>query len=395
MRRFKAYIALAMLVAALFSAKPSAVAQAPAFASAVTAARIEAAGPRTRVTLEFEAAAPQYKTFFLSGPDRFVVDVAGVRPVLRQAPTPDGLVRGVRFAARENGARFVLDLAGPAKLAAAPAQPHPRRLTFEFSATPSAPTPKAQPAAVPQANAAWMNVRNAPPPKAGRRVVVIDAGHGGRDPGALGTTHKSREKDITLAAALRLREDLEGRGGYHVVLTRDGDAFLPLQERVKIARDNHADLFVSLHADSGGSPAAKGASVYTLSETGSNRAKTVMEAQDWDMDLRGPARSQKVESILIDLAQRETTNRSADFAQALIAELGQAGPLLRNTHRNAGFFVLLAPDVPAVLVELGFLTHADDEARLASPGERAKLMGAVADAVDAYFAALHRKYATP
>jgi N-acetylmuramoyl-L-alanine amidase len=161
---------------------------------------------------------------------------------------------------------------------------------------------------------------------------------------------------------------------------------LPLNERVKIARDNRADLFLSLHADSNPNPEARGASVYTLSERGGARARGVMDAQDWDVDTGEAPHSAQVQRILVDLAQRETTNRSADFAQTLIGQLGGAAPLLRNTHRNAGFFVLLAPDVPAVLVEMGFMTNAQDETRLTDPRARRRMMGALADAIDVYFA---------
>jgi N-acetylmuramoyl-L-alanine amidase len=196
----------------------------------------------------------------------------------------------------------------------------------------------------------------------------------------------AREKAVVLAAALRLRDELERRGGYHVVLTRDGDAFLALDERVRIARENKAELFISLHADSNPNPAAKGASVYTLSERGGARARSADEAQNWDMDIGDTPHSPQVQRILVDLARRETTNKSADFAQALIAGLGPAAPLLRNTHRNAGFAVLLAPDVPAVLLEMGFMTNAQDEARLTDPAARARMMAGVADAIDVYFA---------
>jgi len=171
-----------------------------------------------------------------------------------------------------------------------------------------------------------------------------------------------------------------------VVLTRDGDVFLALDERVRIARENKADLFISLHADSNPSASARGASVYTLSERRGARERAAADAQDWDMDLGEAAHSPQVQRILVDLARRETTNKSADFAQALIAGLGPAAPLLRNTHRNAGFAVLLAPDVPAVLLEMGFMTNAQDEARLTDPAQRAKMMAGVADAIDVYFA---------
>jgi N-acetylmuramoyl-L-alanine amidase len=324
---------------------------------AVRSVTIEAAAAETRLVITLDRPA-EARHFLLSGPDRFVVDVPAATGRF-PSPAAAGAVRAVRRGARPDGAmRLVFDLNAP--VAARAEANGAARLVFVLSAE-EAPTPS--------------------PP---RRVVVIDAGHGGEDPGAPGVGG-GREKAVVLAAALRLREELEARGGYHVVLTREGDVFLPLDERVRIARENKADLFISLHADSNPNASAKGASVYTLSERGGARARGLMASQDWDMDLGETPHSPQVQRILVDLAQRETTNKSADFAQALIGRLGQSAPLLRNTHRSAGFFVLLAPDVPAVLLEMGFMTNAQDEARLADPVARGRMMGAVADAIDVYF----------
>jgi N-acetylmuramoyl-L-alanine amidase len=233
-------------------------------------------------------------------------------------------------------------------------------------------------------------VSAAPPPRqtvgrdAPRRTIVIDAGHGGRDPGAIGTTGV-REKDVVLDAALQLRAALEARGRYVVALTRDADTFVALEDRVRFARGQNADLFISIHADSHTRAEAQGASVYTLSERGANRAQTVMAAQNWEIDLGEAPRQGAVSDILVDLAQRETSNRSALFAETLIPRLGQVSPLLTNTHRSAGFFVLLAPDVPAVLIETGFLSNPADERRLSDPRARQSMAEAMASSVDTYF----------
>lgn len=215
---------------------------------------------------------------------------------------------------------------------------------------------------------------------------MVDAGHGGRDPGAIGATGV-REKDVVLDAALQLREALESRGRYTVALTRDADRYVELQDRVRFARAQNADLFISIHADSHASSTAQGASVYTISERGETRAQNMMDAQNWDLDLGEAPRQGLAHDILVDLYQRETTNRSAQFAQTVIPRLGAVAPLLRNTHRNAGFFVLLTPDVPAVLIETGFLSNVTDERRLSDPRARQAMAGAMAEAVDAYFAA--------
>ncbi len=145
-----------------------------------------------------------------------------------------------------------------------------------------------------------------------------------------------------LDTGVRLRAALEARG-YRVAMTREDDTFIPLEGRVAFARAQNADLFISLHADSSPNHEASGATVYTLSEHGANRAQNLMNAQNWDVDLGDAPRRGVVGDILVDLAQRETTNRSAQFAELVIARLGPVSPLLVSSHRNAGFFVLLAP----------------------------------------------------
>lgn len=217
-----------------------------------------------------------------------------------------------------------------------------------------------------------------------RKVIVIDAGHGGHDPGARSLVRN--EKDITLAAALDLKARLEKIGHYRVVLTRSSDVFIPLDERVRIARRAGADLFISLHADSAGSdPTPHGASVYTLSDSGQTRVNYVLGPHEW-FSRAGSARTDPgVRQILLDLTQRSTRNRSAEFAGLLIDHISDRVDLLPRSHRDAGYFVLLAPDVPAVLLEMGFITNPGDEMRLTDPAQRDKLMGGVAAAINAYF----------
>ena len=217
-----------------------------------------------------------------------------------------------------------------------------------------------------------------------KKVIVIDAGHGGKDPGAHGDDR--REKDLTLAAAKALRDQLKATGRYKVVLTRDTDVFIPLEQRVRIARRANADLFISLHADALNDASIKGATVYTISDKGTDRAaRGVFGRRDYFLDVNLPGRDPAVNRILLDLTQRETNNRSAVFAEGLLDKLSDRAPLLHKSHRDAGFVVLLAPDVPAVLMEMGFITNRDDERRLADAGERRRLMGGVAQAIDGYF----------
>jgi N-acetylmuramoyl-L-alanine amidase len=233
-----------------------------------------------------------------------------------------------------------------------------------------------------QAAAAPVPTRIQAPAPVARKVIVIDAGHGGKDPGAAGA--RSREKDVNLAAAKALKARLERSGRYRVVLTRDDDTFIPLEQRVAIARRASADLFISLHADSG-PEASQGASVYTLSERGERRVGQVVGRNDrlFNVSYGNPS----VGQILLDLTQRSTKNRSAGFAELMLDHISTCAPLLRRSHRDGSLVVLLAPDVPAVLLEMGFITNDTDERRLTDPAGRRRMMDAVGDAIDAWFAA--------
>jgi N-acetylmuramoyl-L-alanine amidase len=245
------------------------------------------------------------------------------------------------------------------------------------------PAASAMSAAAPAAQAVTP-VSNAAAPLHLKKVVVIDAGHGGHDPGAAGAV--SHEKDINLAAARALKAALEKSGRYRVVMTRDSDTFVPLETRVQIARRADADLFISLHSDSGPDAAVRGATVYTLSDKGSDRVvRNVMAENDWFINVNMPGRDRSVNQILLDLTQRATRNRSAAFAENLLDHIGGGVQLVRRSHRDAGFVVLLAPDVPAVLLEMGFISNADDEHLLNDPAKRVRFMGAVAKSIDDYF----------
>ncbi|MGY8996045.1 MAG: N-acetylmuramoyl-L-alanine amidase family protein, partial [Alphaproteobacteria bacterium] len=227
-----------------------------------------------------------------------------------------------------------------------------------------------------------------PPPD--RWIVVIDAGHGGVDPGAIGVSG-TREKNITLTAAQDLKGLLEATGRYHVVLTRDDDTFLRLGDRVSLARSAGADLFISVHADSIADASVHGAGVYTLSETGSDKEADQLAQQENKADLIAGvdfinvAYDAVTTNILIDLAQRETKNASSSFASLLTDELNEAVDLRGNAHRFAGFRVLKAPDVPSVLVEMGYLSNATEERNMLDQAFRLRFMSAVVEAVDTFF----------
>jgi N-acetylmuramoyl-L-alanine amidase len=215
-----------------------------------------------------------------------------------------------------------------------------------------------------------------------KKVIVIDAGHGGKDPGTRGAD--GNEKDVTLAAARALKGQLEKTGRYKVVMTRDADVYVDHAVRVQVARRADADLFISLHADSGTDPSLRGASVYTLADRATARSAKFVSKDDWFMQA-GSQGDHGISTILLDLTQRMTRNRSAMFAEVLLERVADHQPLLRRSHREAGLAVLLAPDVPAVLLEMGFLTNTADEAVLRDPNRRNRLMGGVADAIDDYF----------
>jgi N-acetylmuramoyl-L-alanine amidase len=324
------------------------------------------------------ADASAFSSFALrDGAPRFVLDFA--RPIRFEGKASgrgsgSGPVSGYRFAPRGAGTRLVFDLASPEIDAVVETRNGDLAVVFQdasgAASAPSSPGPAD-------------HFPRSAKGKA-RRVVVVDPGHGGRDSGAIGVTG-ALEKDITLAAARTLRDALHARG-LDVVMTRDTDEFVELAERVRRARAAGADLFICLHADSNPNRAAEGASIYTLSERGGARAKSLAHVQDWELDIAEPPRSAQVNDILLDLAQRETKNRSADFAQVAVRHLDPVAPLLPNARRNAGFFVLLAPDVPAILLEMGFLTNATDEARLTNTTRRRKMMDALADAAAEFLA---------
>ncbi len=428
------------IIVAALSASPAAA----GIERVVTDVRVARHGDGTRLVID-ASQAMKFRVFALDNPARIVIDMpeVGWRLPARPLPPSTGVYRGVRYGLREPGtSRMVVDLSAPAAISeafllgtstanayrlvidlkrtsvaafrgvvAAPpllvaerlAAPPPLRVVRR--APPQQPPvivqsvsqPVTQTAAAPTAEpvettetAALPLPRRKPEPlrPAHKRVIVIDAGHGGPDPGAIGVTGRY-EKHITLAVAREIKDRLARTGRFRVVITRDRDVFIKLQDRVKIARDSGADLFISLHADSLRDTAVSGPSVYTLSEKASDReAAQLAERENKSdvidgVDLSGE--SPEVTNILIDLAQRETMNRSVQFASLLVRELKTRTKVLRNTHRFAGFRVLKAPDVPSVLLEMGFLSNRTDERQLSSKGYRKRIAEAVTRAATQYF----------
>lgn len=296
-----------------------------------------------------------------------------------------GLIKGWTLEQAAGGSKLKVDLAADAtikrRFLLPPADGVKNyRYVIDFAAKGPAPAPSAK-SGLRLTSGGLPATVTATPLKL-KKVVVIDAGHGGKDPGAKGSS--GNEKDVTLAAARVLKNQLEKTGRYKVVMTRDADVYVDHGVRVQIARRADADLFISLHADAGTDTSLRGASVYTLADRATGRSAKFVDKDDWFMQA-GRHGDEGVSTILLDLTQRMTRNRSATFAETLLNRVDDHQPLLRRSHREAGLAVLLAPDVPAVLLEMGFITNLEDEAVLRDPSRRARLMGSVAEAIDDYF----------
>ncbi len=390
--------AIAVALALACGAVPGRALARVAAEPAATGVRIAAVTPATRFVLDLTADVP-FKVYTMREPYRVVVDLPELtwRVAAAAAAQHGGVIERFRFGLFRPGTfRVVLDVSRPVAVHGAIALPargsRVRRLVLdlvpvsksEFDRSyvgPPAPEPPGlRPPSAPAEKAK---------PGDGRHVVAIDPGHGGVDPGATGVSG-TYEKELTLAAAKELKRQLETGGRYRVVLTRDKDVFLTLRERVQVARSAHAELFISLHADSIGSDNITGSSVYMLSDKASDAQAAALAADENKSDVIAGANlnaySDEVADILIDLAQRETKNDSAKYAHELVQELDKSGRVLEHAIRSAGFAVLKAPDVPSVLLEMGYLSNPAEERELREPAYRAKLMAAVKRAVDLYFA---------
>jgi N-acetylmuramoyl-L-alanine amidase len=333
-----------------------------------------------------------FKLRRLADPYRLAIDVAGLQWSVQDSPSlPVGLISGVQFKPQDSvKADILLSLSGPAKVARSFVLPAtaatPTRLVIDLE-----PTTRelflAEAVAAPHVTkAAAVVSRQAEAPR--RKVVVLDPGHGGIDPGAIGSSG-TYEKHITLSAAKQLKARLEATGRYKVILTRDSDDSLALRKRTEIAHDAAADIFMSLHADSIHDPSIRGLSVYTLSEKASDAEAEALAAHENQADIiigmDLTSQPPEVRNILVDLAQRESRNLATQLADKLIGELQREVRLLPNTHRFAGFAVLKSPDIPSVLVEMGYLSNHSDEASLKKDAYRAKLMAAIVRGLDQYF----------
>lgn len=355
-----------------------------------SAARVSGDSEMTRFEADLSAAVG-FSVYALADPYRVVIDLPQLSFELppQAGEAGQGLIRAFRYGpVGEGRTRIVLDTEGPALIERAsigfPQGSGPARLTVDLVRT----TADAFAAKLASAGAAAAQ-QAAPPRRDGRKLVVIDPGHGGIDPGAIGV-RKTREKDVVLAFGLKLRELLIAGGNTDVVMTRDDDRFLSLKERVKIARDNEADLFIAIHADTVRGPEARGATIYTLSEKASDAEAEALAHKENRADIIAgidlETESEEVTDILIELAQRESKVHSLIFAKKAVAEMKTATRFTGKPMRSAGFVVLKAPDVPSVLVELGYLSSRHDEEQLTSPEWQQNTAAALARAIEKYFA---------
>lgn len=359
---------------------------------AVTGLRIGQHPSKTRIVLDVSGRVA-FETFVLSDPYRVVVDLPEVKWRLKNGKVGrKGTVSAYRYGLFEKGkARLVLDVKKPVKVKKAfllpPSGKNRYRIVVDLITVSRAEALAARKTTRRRASTPVPVAK--PKTRKSKTVVVIDAGHGGVDPGTKGI-NGVWEKHIVLAHAHELWRQLRATGRYHAIMTRKRDVFLPLRRRVKIARTRGADLFISLHADSIGNRSFRGAHIYTLSESGSDKEADALAAKENKSDIIAGVdfseQSEDVTSILIDLAQRETMNQSAVFARLLAGELRKSTNVVRRAHRFAGFVVLKAPDVPSVLLELGYLSNAADAKMLSRQGPRRKIAKSIVRSVDRYFA---------
>ena len=377
-------------------------------------ARLAGDGKQTRFILDLDQKI-SFHAFPLADPYRVVVDIPQVSFQLPPGVgnTGRGLIKAFRYGmVMPGGSRIVFDLTAPAKITnvslldAANGQPsrlvleleEVDRTTFVQSLSPEN-RPELKPSiadarAAPLPMSAMPTKLEAPaasPSTADARpVIVIDAGHGGPDNGT--QWDGASEKTLVLAFALALRDRVEKSGKYRVVMTRTDDTFIPLDDRVKIARSQSAALFVSIHADAlpRREGDAQGATIYTLSDRASDaEAERLAEAENKADAIGGVNLTEEpteVADILIDLAQRETRTFSNRFARLLMTDMKTTTRMHKNPLKSAGFRVLKAPDVPSVLVELGYVSNKDDLGHLVSENWRSRTVGSVAHAIDAFFA---------
>ncbi len=372
-------------------------------------ARLAGDAKQTRFVLDLDKPI-QFRAFALADPYRVVVDIPQVtfRLAAGTGSAGRGLIKAFRYGlVMPGGSRIVFDLTGPAKVAHSyvleAANGQPPRLVLELEEVdrtsfvqllPADSRPELRPAIAdaalaPSAREPAGPLKPETPPDS-RPLIVIDPGHGGIDNGTQASNES--EKNLVLGFGLALRDRIERGGKYRVVMTRTDDTFIPLADRVRIARNQSAALFVSIHADAlpHHEGDAQGATIYTLSDKASDaEAERLAEAENKADAIGGVNLTEEptdVADILIDLAQRETRTFSHRFARLLVGEMKNTVRMHKHPLKSAGFRVLKAPDVPSVLIELGYVSNKGDLEHLVSESWRSRTVGSMAQAIDAFFA---------
>ena len=357
----------------------------PARAVEVRAVRLWASPDSTQVIIELSGSA-KHTLMLLKNPDRVVLDVSDARLAAgARGPLGSGVVKDVRMARRPGGQlRVVIDLSRPIHAKSFLATPNDRygyRLVVDL----------AGPAGAVAANAATeapIKAEHARP-EARDLIIAIDAGHGGEDPGAIGM-HGTREKDVTLAIARALERSVDAEPGMRAVLTRNGDYFVPLRDRMRRARAQQADLFVSIHADSIRDRAVDGSSVYILSQRGAtNEAARWLAERENAADLIGGVsledKGDLLASVLLDLSQTASLTASETAAEHVLHQLNLVGEVRKPLVQQAGFMVLKSPDIPSMLIETAYISNPAEEQRLRGVAHQAKLAAAIHQGLREYF----------
>ncbi len=367
----------------------------------LSATRLWPSPDYTRITLE--AAQPvAHKYFALSNPERLVIDLDGIEAgaaldaLAGQLTAEDPYIGAIRVGMNRPGVmRLVLDLktaVKPSVFQLPPLGQYGHRLVVDLYPAQAGPAQtadsEANPAVPPQPGAAGL-AKPTTLQYARLITVAIDAGHGGEDPGALGASG-SREKDITLALAKKLKQKIDAQENMRAVLIRDGDYFVPLAQRVTKARAVKADLFMSIHADAFIKPHARGSSVFALSENGATSvAARWLAKKENEADLVGginiDVKDPFLKRTLIDLSQTATINDSLKLGRAVLKELGGVNTLHKAHVEQAGFAVLKAPDIPSILIETAFISNPEEEKRLNDPAYQDRLIDAIIVGVKDYF----------
>ena len=368
---------------------------------------------KNRLEISVTKSSP-FKIFTLKDPDRLVIDINNARfEKADYKPALPFFIKSFRSRSDENSLRLVFDLTQKISLQNTRFEKNSNKIISEISGikddnfiankveefevqTTKIINPdgsakyivKKTPTSITRTPA---NIVAAKPTSNKIPVIVIDSGHGGKDPGTIGNFARTKEKNLTLSYAKELGKQLANSGKYKVFLTRDNDFFIPLKQRVELARKKKADLFISLHANSIGDSSVSGFSIYTLSEKSSDKQAELLAQKENRADIINGVNfsgaSQDIMKTLIDLSQRESKNSSAHFANISIKIVKNSNiNILQNTHRFAGFAVLTAPDMASVLIELGYLSNKQEEKLLNSLGYKRKVAASLAQAINEYFA---------